>query len=311
MSKPEIEYGEYFNEINAKHTAPDRCAGVEISGVVQLQGPGDKWGSQVDNANPDLFSVYLRHTDGTATCIGDFEHYGPAYNYADEIDSTLRIGHPELLPVTDHYFKAVARTYDNSLETRALGMAGATCLCIDLPEFPSRNFACTKILMETEDLSLLPDYLQVDHPHSNLDAADLQESIDGTAAFFYEHLQSVQNNAITQMRLAGYAIVRFSPEELTGVEPKTLENRLVELGNQAIEDLRETPDIDAIVEHAICSANDNNNGWTPDEHTAREGVLQSAEELGYALSENEVARAAQELIETFEQQGAADPAPSF
>lgn len=50
-----------------------------------------------------------------------------------------------------------------------------------------------------------------------------------------------QRQAITDLRLAGYAVAIFSPSELDGnVEPRTLESRLVELGNQAIEDMRES-----------------------------------------------------------------------
>lgn len=46
--------------------------------------------------------------------------------------------------------------------------------------------------------------------------------------------------AINELRLAGYAVVVFSPSELDGgVEPRTLEKRLVELGNEAIDTLRE------------------------------------------------------------------------
>jgi hypothetical protein len=45
--------------------------------------------------------------------------------------------------------------------------------------------------------------------------------------------------AATRIRLEGYAVVVFSPEELGGVDPRTLQNRLVELGNQAIDDLKE------------------------------------------------------------------------
>lgn len=51
----------------------------------------------------------------------------------------------------------------------------------------------------------------------------------------YEALKQAANRA----RVEGFAVVFFKPEELQGVEPTTLQNRLVELGNQAIEDLKE------------------------------------------------------------------------
>jgi hypothetical protein len=43
--------------------------------------------------------------------------------------------------------------------------------------------------------------------------------------------------SVTELRQEGYAVVMFAPEELSGVEPSTLQNRLVELGNEAIDDL--------------------------------------------------------------------------
>lgn len=50
--------------------------------------------------------------------------------------------------------------------------------------------------------------------------------------------QDLLRSALTDLRLAGYAVVTFSPQELGAADPKTLENRLVELGNEAISDLQ-------------------------------------------------------------------------
>lgn len=44
---------------------------------------------------------------------------------------------------------------------------------------------------------------------------------------------------LTELRLAGYAVVIFSPEELGTADPVFLQNRLVGLGNEAISDLQE------------------------------------------------------------------------
>lgn len=44
---------------------------------------------------------------------------------------------------------------------------------------------------------------------------------------------------ISDLRSEGYAVVMFSPEELGTATAKSLENRLVELGNEAISDLQD------------------------------------------------------------------------
>lgn len=45
---------------------------------------------------------------------------------------------------------------------------------------------------------------------------------------------------LTEMQLEGYAIVVFSPEEIGTATAKSVENRLVELGNEVISDLQES-----------------------------------------------------------------------
>ena len=50
---------------------------------------------------------------------------------------------------------------------------------------------------------------------------------------------------LTELRLAGYAVVIFSPEELGTADPRVLQNRLVELGNEAITDLQENVSIES------------------------------------------------------------------
>lgn len=48
-----------------------------------------------------------------------------------------------------------------------------------------------------------------------------------------------QKVALSELRLSGYAVVIFSPEELGTTDPRGLQNRLVELGNEAISDLQD------------------------------------------------------------------------
>ncbi len=45
---------------------------------------------------------------------------------------------------------------------------------------------------------------------------------------------------VEDLRSSGYAVVLFSPDELGTATAKSLENRLVELGNEAITDLQES-----------------------------------------------------------------------
>jgi hypothetical protein len=52
-------------------------------------------------------------------------------------------------------------------------------------------------------------------------------------------MNNVAQNSIDSLRNAGYAVTIFYPEELNGVDPRQLENRLVELGTECIQDLRD------------------------------------------------------------------------
>jgi hypothetical protein len=254
MSRPEIDFGGYIEDI--PHV-PSECVGIEIEGVRQEIIVDDEWGVTVDNNEPEFFSVYLRKSNGEARCIGDFEHYADAYAYADECATKILISSGRNIPLADGYFASIASQYRGTLEQRALGMAGAIYLSIDLPRSPSRDFAACHVLLSTHHLQRLPTFLQVLHPSNHHDAENLHDAVRSVAAFLKEHLQAVENEAITQLRLAGYAVVRFSPDELEGVDPHTLQNRLVELGNQAIDDLRDDSpgnDMEVSLEEAYTSS---------------------------------------------------------
>jgi hypothetical protein len=56
-----------------------------------------------------------------------------------------------------------------------------------------------------------------------------KESIDEIPEEFWNELRELKDK--------GFAIVMFTPEELNGVSSKRLEDRLIELGNEVIEDL--------------------------------------------------------------------------
>ena len=44
-----------------------------------------------------------------------------------------------------------------------------------------------------------------------------------------------QVKALAELRADGYAVITFTPDELRGLEPRVVENRLVELGNEVID----------------------------------------------------------------------------
>jgi hypothetical protein len=64
---------------------------------------------------------------------------------------------------------------------------------------------------------------------------------DALAAGLRDMLKPLLNprHLISELRGEGYAVVLFSPDELGTATAKSLENRLVELGNEAISDLQE------------------------------------------------------------------------
>lgn len=50
-------------------------------------------------------------------------------------------------------------------------------------------------------------------------------------------MTDLQLQAIAELRDAGYAVAVFSPDELEGLTPKSIENVCVNAANEAIEDL--------------------------------------------------------------------------
>lgn len=65
---------------------------------------------------------------------------------------------------------------------------------------------------------------------------------DGTSIDLNEAAKS-RAQYFSELRLAGNAIVIFSPGDLGTADPSTLQNRLVELGNEVISDLQESIDV--------------------------------------------------------------------
>ncbi len=75
-------YGDMI--IGDRHAEYD---GLEVQGVRDHHLPGNPEGSccEVDNANPQFFSVYAHLKAGGIDCVGDFQHCSLADDYANEL----------------------------------------------------------------------------------------------------------------------------------------------------------------------------------------------------------------------------------
>lgn len=203
-----------------------------------MHTPGHGWGIEVDNGTPEFFSVYLRSKEtGLATCAGDFQHYREAHEHAEET-RYWAAQKTVTLDLHDGYFSHLRSCFDGSIRHRALAMATANFYSIDTPNTETL-YAAYQCHLATDDADELPQWLQLSSAHENASLEVINEMIEANADFIEEHLQAVTAQAIHQLRLEGHAIIRFQPSEFHGVEPRLLQNRLVELGNQAIEDLCE------------------------------------------------------------------------
>ena len=59
---------------------------LEIEPVRHVGGPvPDQGDVRIDHTQPEFFSVYLRHKDGLAACVGDHGSHGLATAYASEL----------------------------------------------------------------------------------------------------------------------------------------------------------------------------------------------------------------------------------
>lgn len=54
-----------------------------------------------------------------------------------------------------------------------------------------------------------------------------------------DHMTEEQRTAVETLRHAGYAVVVFYPEEVGSADPRRVEDRLAELGNDVIDDLKD------------------------------------------------------------------------
>ncbi|MBS4705151.1 hypothetical protein [Aeromonas veronii] len=82
-SKIEKMAHRYADEVIDGNPALFDC--IEIQGVSNVDGEGPSGICEVDNDDPDFFSVYLHQVEGGVACVGDFSELADAEAYADEL----------------------------------------------------------------------------------------------------------------------------------------------------------------------------------------------------------------------------------
>lgn len=83
------------SEVNSRYADaiidgnPSAYDAIEVHGVRNISEPNDPNGTcfEVDNENPELYSVYLHLVVGGVECVGDFSTHEKALVYADELAS--------------------------------------------------------------------------------------------------------------------------------------------------------------------------------------------------------------------------------
>lgn len=83
-------------------------------------------------------------------------------------------------------------------------------------------------------------YLALPETDGSIEWAVLIEKIQILTNRFFNFRNTMtpsEDAAIESLRKAGFAVVVWSPRELRGVSPKSLESRVVQHGNEVIEDL--------------------------------------------------------------------------
>lgn len=73
-------------------TSPAHYNRIEVHGVRNLNEPDDPAGThyEVDDDNPELYSVYLHLVEGGVECVGDFSTHSMAMDYAGELSATYQ-----------------------------------------------------------------------------------------------------------------------------------------------------------------------------------------------------------------------------
>jgi len=90
---PEDEQDPVISEVNSRYADsiiagnPSDYDAIEVHGVCNLNDANDPDGThyEVDDDNPELYSVYLHCVGGGIECVGDFSKHVMAMNYAEEL----------------------------------------------------------------------------------------------------------------------------------------------------------------------------------------------------------------------------------
>ena len=73
-----------LNQVNVQWVKdhPSKVDAIEVTGMTAVAVANGHLTFNVDNADPAFFSVYAHGRDGDVLCLGDFERYGEAVNWA-------------------------------------------------------------------------------------------------------------------------------------------------------------------------------------------------------------------------------------
>lgn len=87
----------------------------------------------------------------------------------------------------------------------------------------------------------LAEYLTIPENEGSIGWAVVVEKAESLSSAFFnirESLTTEEQAVIAKLRQAGFAVAIWSPTELVGVDPRSIEELAVERGNEAIDDLR-------------------------------------------------------------------------
>lgn len=84
---PDYQIHRYADSVIADH--PELYDGIEVQGVRSYQTGADSWSYEVDNENPEAYSVYVHMVEGGVHCVGDFTRRSDAQAYGHELGETF------------------------------------------------------------------------------------------------------------------------------------------------------------------------------------------------------------------------------
>ncbi len=88
ISVEEVAFGGYAEEVLSDIT---EVRSIEVHGVVEFGGTDGRLCCEVNDAEPETYSVYARLFDGSVTCIGDYPNPGEANEYAEDFGRRYKL----------------------------------------------------------------------------------------------------------------------------------------------------------------------------------------------------------------------------